>query len=82
MDLIFGKTQLETEDCHVVVSLDKCDRCTLVLGINRVEIVYVDGSWTVVRTGNVVSQEIPRTDPNGFVEVSANLQDLLLSCRQ
>lgn len=80
MELVFGKelrtTSIDTEERQVVLALDKGDKCVLVLGINRVEVEYVDGSWTVTHTGNIVSNEIQRDNPRGFVELGADLRSL------
>lgn len=77
MDILFGKTALSTEDRHSVVSLDKTDRVTLVLGINRVEVRHTDEGWTLTHTANVVSKNIPRTDSAGFVSAKSSLTELL-----
>ena len=76
MEIVIGKTRLDAEDRHMVAALDKGDKCILVLGIYRVEVEYIDGSWTVTHTGNVVGNEIPRDDPKGFVERGADLRSL------
>lgn len=80
MDIVIGNsrkpTSICTEEQHVVVAPDVGDKIVVVLGINRVTIEHVDGSWTLSHGSNVVSKHLSQNDPNAFVPSDVNLKEL------
>ncbi len=77
MELAIGSslksTVIKTEECRLVLSPDKGDKLIVLLGINRVEIEYVDGSWTIAHGPNVVSTLLLQSDPKAFCAVGTPL---------
>ena len=72
MNIKFGQPQgtpettLVTEHRTAQISLDKNEKVVLELGINRVEIEYVDGSWTVTNGPNITQKLLSQQDQRAF----------------
>lgn len=80
MEIIVGEypknTSVNTDEQSVVVSADKGDRVVLVLGVNRVQVEYIDGSWTIRHGANIKVKLLPQSDPPAFAPVDANAGEL------
>lgn len=80
MDIVIGSshkpTSICTEERSVVVAPDVGDKIVVVLGINRVTIEHVDGSWTLSHGSNVVSKHLSQKDPNAFIPLNVDLKEL------
>ena len=81
MEIVIGNSQkstsIDTEERTVAIAPDKGDKLVVVMGINRVEIEHVDGSWTISHNANVVSRPISNSDPKAFIPMDEKLSDIL-----
>jgi len=80
MDIVFGNrnhcTKLETEDRKVAIALDKGDKLSVILGINRVQIEHINGEWVITHGSNVANKLLPQSDDNAFFKYSVDLSEL------
>jgi len=74
MDIVFGETSITTERRRVAVSLDKGETAVLVVGINRIEVMYVDGGWRVACNQNIDVDQAQSDDR--FVQMGVDLSKL------
>lgn len=80
MEIVIGNSQkstsIDTEERRVAIAPDKGDKLIVVLGINRVEIEHIDGSWTITHGPNVTSKLLPQSDPKAFSPVGEKLNEI------
>lgn len=82
MEIVIGNSQtattIDTEERRIAIAPDKGDKLVILLGINRVEIEHVDGSWTITHGANVVIRVISQSDPKTFWPVDEKIKNLLV----
>lgn len=71
-----NSTSIDTEERQAAIAPDKGDRLVIVLGINRVEIEHIDGSWTITHGANVITRALPQTDPKAFCALNQKLNEV------
>jgi hypothetical protein len=70
-------TTIETEERKAAISLDKGEKLVVVLGINRVQIEYINGAWTATHGPNVLTSVLLRSDEKAFSPVGSKLHEEL-----
>lgn len=79
MQIVLGDSQnptsIDTALRCAAIAPDKGDKLVVVLGINRVEIEHIDGSWTISHGANVISRALSQTDPKAFSPLDQKLTD-------
>lgn len=79
MQIVIGDSQnptsIDTALRCAAIAPDKGDKLVVVLGINRVEIEHIDGSWTISHGANVISRALSQTDPKAFSPLDQKLTD-------
>lgn len=77
MQIVIGDSQnstsIDTEARRAAIAPDRGDKLVVVLGTNRVEIVHVDGSWTISHGANVITRVLSQSDPKAFSPVEQSL---------
>jgi len=81
MEIVIGdsrkSTSIDTEERRAAIAPDRGDKLVVVLGINRVEIEHIDGSWTITHGPNVVRKLLTQTDQKAFSPVGKSLVEEL-----
>lgn len=71
-----SSTRITTHTKKVAIAPEKGEVVTLVLGINRVEVAFVDGNWTISHGPNVQTKELLGADEKAFVPSGVSLESI------